>query len=35
MKPYEQQGQTKRKKEGGKQRAINNQIENGEKAIKC
>jgi hypothetical protein len=36
MKPHEpkKQGQNKREKEGGKQRAIKNQIEKGEKAIK-
>jgi hypothetical protein len=36
MKPHEpkKQGQNKREKEGGKQRAIKNQIGKGEKAIK-
>jgi hypothetical protein len=37
MKPHEpkkKQGQNKREKEGGKQRAIKNQIKKGEKTIK-
>jgi hypothetical protein len=39
MKPHEQkkkkQGQNKSIKEGGKQSTVKNQIEKGEKAIKC
>jgi hypothetical protein len=37
MKPHEpkKQGQNKSEKEEGKQRAIKNQIEKGENAIKC
>jgi hypothetical protein len=39
VKPHEQkkkkQGQNKSIKEGGKQSTVKNQIEKGEKAIKC